>query len=79
MKRRDMVLLLQCPFSLEETMQRPSLLAAVLFLSAAIGAPDFAKAIEGNSTAEAFAALDSFGANADGLKAVARYLVERKN
>jgi geranylgeranyl diphosphate synthase type II len=29
--------------------------------------------------AEAFAALDSFGANADGLKAVARYLVERKN
>jgi len=29
--------------------------------------------------AQAFAALDSFGANADGLKAVARYLVERKN
>ena len=29
--------------------------------------------------AEAFAALDSFGANADGLKTVARYLVERKN
>jgi len=28
---------------------------------------------------EAFAALDSFGSNADGLKAVARYLVERKN
>ena len=30
-------------------MQRSSLLAAALFLSAAIGAPDFAKAIEGNS------------------------------
>ena len=29
--------------------------------------------------AEAFAALESFSANADGLKAVARYLVERKN
>jgi geranylgeranyl diphosphate synthase, type II len=29
--------------------------------------------------AEAFAALDSFGANAEGLKAVARYLVERKS
>jgi geranylgeranyl diphosphate synthase type II len=29
--------------------------------------------------AEAFAALDTFGPNADGLKAVARYLVERKN
>jgi geranylgeranyl diphosphate synthase type II len=28
---------------------------------------------------EAFAALDSFGEHADGLKAVARYLVERKN
>jgi geranylgeranyl diphosphate synthase, type II len=28
---------------------------------------------------EAFAALDSFGPNAEGLKAVARYLVERKN
>jgi geranylgeranyl diphosphate synthase type II len=28
---------------------------------------------------EAFAALDSFGPNADGLKAVARYLVERKS
>jgi geranylgeranyl diphosphate synthase type II len=28
---------------------------------------------------EAFAALASFGANADGLKAVARYLVERKS
>ena len=30
-------------------MQRPSLLAAALLLSAAIGAPDFAKAIESNS------------------------------
>ena len=29
--------------------------------------------------AEAFTALDSFGPNAEGLKAVARYLVERKN
>ena len=29
--------------------------------------------------AEAFAALESFGPRADGLKAVARYLVERKN
>jgi geranylgeranyl diphosphate synthase type II len=29
--------------------------------------------------AEAFAALTPFGSNADGLKAVARYLVERKN
>jgi len=29
--------------------------------------------------AEAFAALDSFGPRADGLKAVARFLVERKN
>jgi geranylgeranyl diphosphate synthase type II len=29
--------------------------------------------------AEAFSALDSFGPRADGLKAVARYLVERKN
>jgi geranylgeranyl diphosphate synthase type II len=29
--------------------------------------------------AEAFAALDSFGPRAEGLKAVARYLVERKN
>jgi geranylgeranyl diphosphate synthase type II len=29
--------------------------------------------------AEAFAALDSFGPNAEGLRAVARYLVERKN
>jgi len=28
---------------------------------------------------EAFAALESFGSSADGLKAVARYLVERKN
>ena len=28
---------------------------------------------------EAFAALDTFGPNADGLKAVARYLVERKS
>ena len=28
---------------------------------------------------EAFAALEPFGSNADGLKAVARYLVERKN
>ena len=28
---------------------------------------------------EAFAALESFGNKADGLKAVARYLVERKN
>jgi geranylgeranyl diphosphate synthase, type II len=29
--------------------------------------------------AEAFAAIESFGAQADGLKAVAQYLVERKN
>jgi geranylgeranyl diphosphate synthase type II len=29
--------------------------------------------------AEAFAALEPFGEQADGLKAVARYLVERKN
>ena len=28
---------------------------------------------------EAFAALEPFGKRADGLKAVARYLVERKN
>ena len=28
---------------------------------------------------EAFSALEPFGQNADGLKAVARYLVERKN
>ncbi len=28
---------------------------------------------------EAFAALDPYGSRADGLKAVARYLVERKN
>ena len=28
---------------------------------------------------EAFTALEPFGANAEGLKAVARYLVERKN
>ena len=28
---------------------------------------------------EAFAALDAYGSRADGLKAVARYLVERKN
>jgi geranylgeranyl diphosphate synthase type II len=28
---------------------------------------------------EAFAALDPYGRNADGLKSVARYLVERKN
>ena len=28
---------------------------------------------------EAFAALESFGAQAEGLKAVARYLVERKS
>jgi geranylgeranyl diphosphate synthase type II len=28
---------------------------------------------------EAFAALDPYGARADGLKSVARYLVERKN
>ena len=28
---------------------------------------------------EAFAALDPYGSRADGLKAVARYLVDRKN
>jgi geranylgeranyl diphosphate synthase type II len=33
----------------------------------------------GQLVAEAFAALEPFGSNADGLKAVARYLVERKN
>jgi tetratricopeptide (TPR) repeat protein len=49
MKCRDTVLLLHCHLSPEETMQRPSLLAAALLLSAAIGAPDFAKAIESGS------------------------------
>jgi tetratricopeptide (TPR) repeat protein len=49
MKCRDTVLLLHCHFSPEETMQRPSLLAAALLLSATIGAPDFAKAIESGS------------------------------
>jgi geranylgeranyl diphosphate synthase type II len=28
---------------------------------------------------EAFAALEPYGSRADGLKAIARYLVERKN
>jgi tetratricopeptide (TPR) repeat protein len=49
MKCRDTVLLLHCHFSPEETMQRSSLLAAALLLSAAVGAPDFARAIENGS------------------------------